>query len=80
MKNLKYILLCFFFFFSHLAVEPFSEDHIARNVLKNMMKKDIVVNLSPTETASKKNYIYMKGVPSDKFVLILQGKTTDMSW
>lgn len=38
------------------------------------MKKDIVVTLSPTEKVSKKNYIYEKGVPSDKFVLILQGK------
>lgn len=38
------------------------------------MKKDIVVNLSPTEPETKKNYIYVKGQPSDKFVLILQGK------
>ncbi|CAG5123796.1 unnamed protein product [Candidula unifasciata] len=61
------------FQFLTTTVEPFSDKFIARNVLKNLMKKDIVVNLSPTEPETIKNYIYIKGVPSDKFVLILQG-------
>lgn len=38
------------------------------------MKKNIVINLSPTTPVSAKNFIFQKGTPSDKFVLILQGK------
>ncbi|KAK0042373.1 metal transporter CNNM4 [Biomphalaria pfeifferi] len=55
------------------SVKPFSEDHVAKHVLLNLIKKDIVVNLKPTDQVTQKNYIYQKGVPSDKFVLILQG-------
>ncbi|XP_013064077.2 metal transporter CNNM4-like [Biomphalaria glabrata] len=61
------------FQFLTTTVEPFSDAYLARNVLMNLMKKDIVVNLTPTEPVSAKNYIFQKGTPTDKFVLILQG-------
>ncbi|XP_005102419.1 metal transporter CNNM4 [Aplysia californica] len=61
------------FQFLTTTVEPFSDDYLARNVVKNLMKKDIVVNLSPTDPVSEKNFIYRKGVASDVFVLVLQG-------
>lgn len=64
---------------AYLAVEPFSDVHLARNVLKTLMRKDIVMTLSPSDTHPKKNFIFQKGVPSDKFVLILQGKKYTMS-
>ncbi|CAL1537272.1 unnamed protein product [Lymnaea stagnalis] len=61
------------FQFLTTTVEPFSDAYLARNVLMNLMKKDIVVNLTPTEPVSSKNYLYNKGEVTDKFVLILQG-------
>ncbi|CAG5132938.1 unnamed protein product [Candidula unifasciata] len=61
------------FQFLTTTVEPFSDVHLARNVLKTLMRKDIVVTLTPSATHPNKNYIFRKGIPSDKFVLILQG-------
>ncbi|KAH9500831.1 Metal transporter cnnm4 [Bulinus truncatus] len=61
------------FQFLSTTVEPFSEANLSKHVLQNLMKKDIVINLTPTDPPSQKNYIYQKGVPTDRFVLILQG-------
>ncbi|GFS03282.1 metal transporter CNNM2 [Elysia marginata] len=62
--------------FQYLAtnIEPFSENVMSRNVLKNLLKKDIVVNIRVSDTfKGKPVYIYEKDQASDKFVLILQG-------
>nr|KAG5706696.1 hypothetical protein BaRGS_005766 [Batillaria attramentaria] len=55
------------------AVEPFKEQYISRNVLKQLLRQNLVVTLNPSTDNSDRNYIYRKGVECDYFVLILEG-------
>ena len=57
--------------FPVLAVEPFLDKYISENVLKKLIKQNIVYELKPG--ADKDKYIYKDGVPCDYFILILQG-------
>ena len=53
------------------AVEPFMEKFMTENVLRKLIKQNIVVELNPTK--NEKQYLYKEGVACDYFVLILQG-------
>ncbi|WAR20819.1 CNNM2-like protein [Mya arenaria] len=53
------------------SVELFLEKYISENILKKLIKQNIVVELNPQ--SHKEHYLYREGVPADYFVLILQG-------
>ena len=47
------------------------EKFMTENVLRKLIKQNIVVELNPTK--NEKQYLYKEGVACDYFVLILQG-------
>lgn len=53
-------------------MEAFSEKYMSENVLRKLIKQNVVVELNPGK--HEKQYLYKEGVPCDYFVLILQGK------
>ena len=58
-----------------IAVDPFGEDFISKNVLNRLIKQDVVVELSLAEEVNRPHvFLYKKGVMADYFVLILEGK------
>ena len=68
------------FAFSILAVEPFRPEHVSEEVLKLLLKKDIYfradgeapqINL---ENLRMENVLYRSGVPSNDFIMILEGR------
>nr|KAG5696757.1 hypothetical protein BaRGS_013566 [Batillaria attramentaria] len=55
------------------AVEPFKEQYVTRNVLKQLIRQNIVITLSPSTEDEERNYIYKKDKECDYFVLIVEG-------
>ena len=55
------------------AVEPFKEPYVARSVLKQLIRQNIFVTLTPHVTDMSKNFLFTKGVECDYFILILEG-------
>ena len=55
------------------AVEPFSEKHISRNVLKKLLQKDIAREITQQDVESGDLYLYRSGTVANYFVLILEG-------
>lgn len=55
------------------AVEPFKEPYISRSVLKQLLRQNIVISLTPNDCSRERNYIYRKGRECDFFTLILEG-------
>lgn len=61
--------------FYFLAVDAFNEDVISQNVLKRLIKQDVIVEISLQELEDReKTYLFTRGIPTDYFVLILEGK------
>ena len=54
-------------------VEPFHSDHISKNMLKRLLKKNIVRNISVDEDKKKDFTLFRAGSPSSYFTLILEG-------
>ncbi|KAH3717017.1 hypothetical protein DPMN_059756 [Dreissena polymorpha] len=59
------------FQFLSTSVELFGEKNISDNILKKLIKQNIVVEMN--EQKHKEQFLYKEGVPCDYFVLILQG-------
>ena len=55
------------------GVEPFHSDYISKNMLKRLLKKNIVRNISVDEDKKKDLTLFKAGFPSSYFALILEG-------
>ena len=55
------------------GVEPFHSDYISKNMLKRLLKKNIVRNISVDEDKKKDFTLFKTGSPSSYFALILEG-------
>ena len=56
-----------------IGVEPFKEEYISRNILKGLLKKDVVQNIHYEEFKQSDNCIYSAGTPASFFLLVLEG-------
>jgi len=71
--------LLFDFLFTGIAVDAFREELISENVLKRLMKQNIVEELCANEVTDREIYLYQHEVPCDSFILILQGNASSSS-
>lgn len=56
-----------------VGVEPFKEEYISHNILKGLLKKDVIQKIHCEESKHAHNYIYSAGVPASFFLLLLEG-------
>ena len=60
-----------------IAVDAFKNEIISKNVLKRLLKQDVIHKLEidkDEDDKAKEKYIFQRGQPADYFVLILQGR------
>lgn len=69
-KSLSIHLLIFLpLFFS--AVDYFKDDYVSENVLKKLIRQNVVEEVVKKETSEQ--FLFRENVPCDYFILILQG-------
>lgn len=56
-----------------VGVEPFCESNISQNMLKRLLKKNIVRHISIDDAKKKDLTLFKAGSPANYFVLILEG-------
>ncbi|KAK7110333.1 hypothetical protein V1264_014225 [Littorina saxatilis] len=59
--------------FLSTAVEPFKDQYVARNVLKQLVQQNIFITMTLSADDPSKNFIYKRGQECDFFVLLLEG-------
>ncbi|KAL8578665.1 hypothetical protein ACOMHN_007123 [Nucella lapillus] len=59
--------------FLSTAVDSFKEQYIARSVLKQLIRQNIFITMTPSADAVEKNYLYQRGQECDYFILLLEG-------
>lgn len=59
-------------FFFITAVEYFKEEYVSENVLKKLIRQNVVEEVMKKESSDQ--YLFRENVPSDYFILLLQGQ------
>ena len=54
------------------AVEYFKEEYVSENVLKKLIRQNVVEEVMKKESSDQ--YLFRENVPSDYFILLLQGQ------
>lgn len=65
-------LFSFWFFPFFLAVDCFKEEYVSENVLKKLIRQNVVEEVVKKETDEQ--FLFRENVPCDYFILILQGR------
>ena len=54
------------------AVEYFKEEYVSENVLKKLIRQNVVEEVLKKESSDQ--YLFREGMPCDYFILLLQGE------
>ena len=55
-------------------MEPFKELYIARSVLKQLIRQNVFMTLSPSPHDIDRSYLFRRETECDYFVLLLEGE------